>query len=211
VTATPIQPTTGERNAKKAPVAARARPRVTVWPEKFITYAKANTATTVRIVQRNWTTTPIRVANARLTDTRYSAAVRMPATSSTVPPALNTARLKVAVDNGFPALLRTSRPGQANVQPEWVSRKFFSGPNETSVNKPTTNRYGAKAINASPLPTGPEFAGSAPVPPPDPPVGPTGCNARALSAARISDGCHTRSSSTSASAPESAAMMSATW
>jgi len=70
VTATPIQPTTGERKAKNAPVAASARPRVTVWPEKFITYARASTATTVRMVHRNCTITPISAPNALLADNR---------------------------------------------------------------------------------------------------------------------------------------------
>ena len=49
--------------------------------------------------------------------------------------------------------------------------------------------------------------------PPDPtdPPGPTGSSTATLSDETISDGCHTRSNSTRASAPASAAMMSATW
>ena len=37
VTATPSQPTTGESSANAPPVWARNRPRVTVWPDRFIT------------------------------------------------------------------------------------------------------------------------------------------------------------------------------
>ncbi len=37
VTATPSQPISAERNAKKPPAPAAHRPRVTVWPDWFIT------------------------------------------------------------------------------------------------------------------------------------------------------------------------------
>ena len=114
----------------------------------------------------------------------------MPATSRTVPPALKMLKLKVAADNGCPALLVTSRPGQANFGPECDSRKCSTGPNEVTAKSATTIRYGAKAINASFLPSGPEAAESAePLaePPvalsplalsPPEPAGPTFCSSR---------------------------------
>ena len=37
VTATPSQPISGERNAKKSPAPAAHRPSVIVWPDWFIT------------------------------------------------------------------------------------------------------------------------------------------------------------------------------
>ena len=79
----------------------------------------------------------------------------MPATSSTVPPAVKMLRLKVAADSGLPALFRTSRPGQANFRPGVGVQEVFSGPNEVRVNSATTIRYGAKAISASRPVTGP--------------------------------------------------------
>src|SRR3954451_5596084 len=48
VTAVPIHPRTGDRNAKNAPVAAIQFPMVRVWPDRFITYARASTEATVR-------------------------------------------------------------------------------------------------------------------------------------------------------------------
>src|SRR6195952_4393501 len=130
------------------------------------------------MVHFNCTITAISAPNARFAETRYTSAVRMPAISNTVPPAVNTFRLKVAEDNGFPSLFSTSRPGQANFQPEWAglsgvpSRKSFSGPNEVRVNSATTIRYGAKASRASRLDTGPAAGESVPVPPVPPPDDP---------------------------------------
>ena len=49
VTAVPSQPSTGERNAKKAPAPAIHVPMVMVWPDWFITYARASTEATVRM------------------------------------------------------------------------------------------------------------------------------------------------------------------
>src|ERR1700712_4665850 len=158
------------------------------------------------MVHFSCTITATRALRARFDDTRYTSAVRMPAISKTVPPAVNTFKLKVAEDKGFPSLFRTSRPGQANFQPECAalsgvpSRKSLSGPNEVRVKSATTIRYGAKAIKASRLDTGPDPAVGEPVPPLAPgPAGPTGCKTAALSAGisigsaeMISDGCHTR-------------------
>jgi len=100
------------------------------------------------------------------------------------------------------------------------------------VNRATTIRYGAKAINASRLPTGPVSevppvpAGTSRSAVPPGPAGPTECALSPLSAVdtaavttsgamisvpTISAGCHTRSNSTMANAPASEAMMSATW
>ena len=53
--ATPIQPITGERKAKKPPVEASADPRVTVCPDRFITKARARTQSTVTMVHRSCT------------------------------------------------------------------------------------------------------------------------------------------------------------
>ena len=52
-TAVPIQPKMGERNAKAAPVVARAAPIEVVWPEKFMTKARAMTEAIVRIAMRS--------------------------------------------------------------------------------------------------------------------------------------------------------------
>ena len=52
-TAVPIQPKMGERNAKAAPVVARAAPIEVVWPEKFMTKARAMTEAIVRMAMRS--------------------------------------------------------------------------------------------------------------------------------------------------------------
>ena len=125
-------------------------------------------------------------------------------------------KLKVAADNGLPALFSTSRPGQANFGPEWASRKCSTGPNEVTANSATTIRYGAKAISASPLLTGPVLADPSPPVPepadrdrssrtatgdPDRRDRPGATSRDTPRRRRSRDGCHTRSNSTRANAP----------
>ncbi len=55
VTAVPNQPISGERKAKNPPAPAAHVPSVTVWPERFMTYASASTAMTVTIAHLSCT------------------------------------------------------------------------------------------------------------------------------------------------------------
>ena len=54
VTATPSQPMIDDRNARMPPAPAIHRPSVSVWAEKFMTYASASTEATVSVGHLSW-------------------------------------------------------------------------------------------------------------------------------------------------------------
>src|SRR3954452_11344232 len=58
VIATPSQPISDDRKPKTPPAPATHIPSVIVCPEKFMTYASASTAATVRIAHLSWLSAP---------------------------------------------------------------------------------------------------------------------------------------------------------
>ena len=54
VTATPSQPMIDDRNARTPPAPAIHCPSVSVWAEKFMTYASASTVATVSVAHLSW-------------------------------------------------------------------------------------------------------------------------------------------------------------
>src|SRR5437764_841146 len=126
-TATPNQPSTGERNASPAPAAATNVPIVDVWPDRFITYANASTPATVRIANRSSFTVARYSLTAPPTGTASATAVRMPANSTSVPPVLRNGSEKVLVETGFPFGAATFSPGQWNFQVAVSSSRLIGG------------------------------------------------------------------------------------